>query len=653
MFEHYRISNKFSVMAKRLLSRSFVLFIFAGCLLFFLVSFSHKDTSKGIEESCRTLVLNNISRITDHLNASLKILDTRSLKGKKVKKLINEFHEARKYYKEVEFFIEYHSPIDTKYYINGPLVPKYEADYGLPLTEPQGFQVIEECLFNRDKTNFNVLKKQYELLISNFAVMREYYTTVNFEHANLTEALRLQVIRVMCLTLNGYDCTINKETLAECAFSFDGIITILNFYKGGNFDNPKLQEAISQLQKCNTQLRSNPDSDNFNRLLFTTKFLDPAYKALSEYFLSLNLTPSKAAYPFNFKVSSVFENSFLNVDHFSVYRNDTANKNLQAALGKFLFFDPILSGNNKRACASCHLPSKAFTDGLAKSMAFDGKSDVGRNAPTLLNVAFQKFFFDDGRVASLEGQAHRVFDNPIELNTNSAEIVDKLKQSPEYRLLFRNAFKGRPDTSITFFAVLKCIAEFEKTLDARNSKFDKYLRGDETQLSANEINGYNLFAGKALCGSCHFFPLFNSTVPPIYLENEYEVIGTPEKADNKTLDMDIGREKISHVSIHNRAFKTPTVRNIAVTGPYMHNGVYTTLDQILDFYNKGGGAGFKLKVENQTLPFDSLRLSKKELNDIKSFLLALTDTSNIPKVPSRLPKFDNAEWDKRKIGGEY
>jgi len=210
-----------------------------------------------------------------------------------------------------------------------------------------------------------------------------------------------------------------------------------------------------------------------------------------------------------------------------------------------------------------------------------------------------------------------------------------------------------PDTSITPYAVLKCLSEFIKTLDSRNSKFDKYLRGDKSQMTKEEVNGYNLFAGKALCSSCHFFPLFNGTVPPMYNDNEFEVIGTPEKPDNRTLDPDAGRKAVTHSNIHNHAFKTPTLRNIAYTAPYMHNGVYDNLDSVLVFYNKGGGAGVGLKVENQTLPFDSLGLSKKELNDIKSFLLTLSDTTGLPKAPQRLPEFKNKNMNRRKIGGEY
>ena len=138
------------------------------------------------------------------------------------------------------------------------------------------------------------------------------------------------------------------------------------------------------------------------------------------------------------------------------------------------------------------------------------------------------------------------------------------------------------------------------------------MHGNKNKLNAREIKGYNLFAGKALCGSCHFFPLFNGTVPPYFNDSEFEIIGTPEDSSNKMLDRDKGRYSVTNFDEQMHAFKTPTVRNIEFTGPYMHNGIYTTLEEVVEFYHKGGGAGFNYMVPNQTLPFDSLQLSKKK-----------------------------------------
>ncbi len=223
--------------------------------------------------------------------------------------------------------------------------------------------------------------------------------------------------------------------------------------------------------------------------------------------------------------------------------------------------------------------------------------------------------------------ANGIIHNRDEMQSSLEEIAGRLKMNQEYRVLFRKAYEGTADTAITPYAIQKAITEFEKQLLSFNSRFDRYLRGDMAQLSQKEINGYTIFAGKALCGSCHFFPLVNGTVPPFFRESEYEVIGTPADSTNKQIDEDKGRMAVTRLSEQLHAFKTPTLRNIALTAPYVHNGVYTSLEQVLEFCHKGGGKGLGYEVPNQTLPFDSLQLSKSEKEDIILFLKTLTDTS--------------------------
>lgn len=319
-----------------------------------------------------------------------------------------------------------------------------------------------------------------------------------------------------------------------------------------------------------------------------------------------------------------------------MYYNDTVHIQLQAQLGKILFFDPMLSGNNKSSCASCHNPDKAFTDGFSKGLNFDKTGSLPRNTPTLLNVIYQKAFFYDGRAYQLEQQVFDVVHNKTEMQSSFEEIEKKIEKSSAYKQLFDCAFKGTSDTAITSYAIQKAIMEYEKTLVSMNSRFDQYLHGDKKKLTAHEINGYNLFAGKALCGSCHFLPLFNGTVPPFYNDSEYEVIGTPADSSNKQLDEDNGRYMVTKLTEQLNAFKTPSIRNIALTAPYMHNGIYTKLEEVVEFYHKGGGAGLKLSVPNQTLPFDSLQLAPQEKIDIVLFLKTLTDTVGLTGRP---PKF--------------
>jgi len=646
----------------RILKRAGIFLLLLIGFFPFIFSFKQQNSSAFKQEFCRNIILRNVKAIITQLEESKEILQSANTKSKKLKNLIRSYHESRKAYKEIEFFIEYYSGFDAKFYINGPLVPKIEMELSSEPILPHGFQVIEEALFDVDKTEslsmgFEVLTKEFDLLREKFIVLEEYYSTINIEENKIQEALKLQVIRIMCFTLNGYDCTINKESITECAYAINGMEQVLLLFKEkAKVDqniNTDYLTLITSLKSCRKQLLKNQNSDTFDRLNFMKDYLNPAYTNLISFFEQVKTEESGLLYAVNFKVKSFFDEKSINKQYFSVYVTDSFKLKEQAELGKFLFFDPILSGNNERACASCHKDNLAFADGLDKSYAFDRVSKLPRNAPTLINAAYQKLFFHDGRSFNIEDQANEVFKNIHEMNSDDKEVVRKLKQSEAYRKLFFDAFKGTQDSKITPYAVLKCLSEFIKTLDSRNSKFDKYLRGDKTQLSQDEVNGYNLFSGKALCGSCHFFPLFNSTVPPMYNDNEFEVIGTPEKINNKNIDPDPGRKNITKSAIHDHAFKTPSIRNIEFTAPYMHNGVYADLDSVLVFYNRGGGAGLGYKVDNQTLPFDSLGLTKKELKDIKKFLFTLSDTTGLPKAPKKLPLFNDPDLDKRKIGGVY
>ena len=226
--------------------------------------------------------------------------------------------------------------------------------------------------------------------------------------------------------------------------------------------------------------------------------------------------------------------------------------------------------------------------------------------------------------------------------------------SSMYRSLFAEAFPIKKDQQISVYAIQKALSEYEKTLVSFNSRFDQYLAGNKAALTAEEQLGYNLFAGKALCATCHFFPVFNGTVPPYFMDSEYEILGTPADSTNKRLDSDLGRFRVTKANFQKYAFKTPTVRNVQLTAPYMHNGIYPDLKSVLNFYQKGGGEGFKYAVPNQTLPFDTLKLNLSEQKAIIRFLESLTDTSGLISQPFALPVFkDKPDWNKRVWGGKY
>jgi cytochrome c peroxidase len=491
------------------------------------------------------------------------------------------------------------------------------------------------------------LENEYKLLISKLSDIRNYYQSIEITDGQLLEMCQLQFFRIAAMNLSGYDGTISQTNVTESFWCIQGMEEVLKRFKPYTNENSNLKNAyqtlLTNLSLSENYLQAHPDYNKFDRLKFITHYITPLNKACLTFHQCAKLPWTERIQAIDLQNGFLFGKESLNRQYFSMYYNDTLNIQLQAQLGKMLFFDPLLSGNNKSSCASCHNPQKAFTDGFSKGPDFDKTGTLSRNTPTLLNVIYQKAFFDDGRAYQLEQQVFDVVHNKTEMQSDFEDVVKKLEKSNAYQQLFDAAFKGTADTAITSYAIQKAIMEYEKTLVSMNSRFDQYLHGDKKKLTAHEINGYNLFAGKALCGSCHFLPLFNGTVPPFYNDSEYEVIGTPADLSNKQLDEDKGRYMVTNLPEQLHAFKTPTIRNIALTAPYMHNGIYSKLEEVIEFYHKGGGAGLKLPVPNQTLPFDSLQLAPQEKADIISFLNTLTDTVGLTGRPQMIPVFETEQ----------
>lgn len=557
--------------------------------------------------------------------------------------------KARQLFKEIEYYTEYHFSFHSKQFINAPLVHKAEYEYNYRTFAPHGFQVIESFLYSSETDSLINIGHELALLKQTLSYVADKSHDKQFKQSTAVDMLRFEVLRIMSLYLNGYDCTINKQNLAEVRSILCGIEQTLLLFPASEVDKARVRALI---KRSGDYLSRHPDYDRFDRLHFITTFLKPLYEDLHAFY-DEEARKEKTNYAINIRQKTFYNRSWFNKSYFSVVLKDSALVPQQAELGRLLFFDPVLSGNNQRACASCHDPKYAFGGSIPFNKTFGTDELLNRNTPSLLNVFFQKAFFTDGKSLQLEDQASEVLSNHQEMFSSPEQLVYKLRQSPDYRNLFHKAFRQSEDTTITYYGVLKALSEYERTLVALNSRFDQYIRGDQAQLSPDEVKGYSIFAGKALCGSCHFFPLFNGLTPPFYNDQEFEVIGVPKNTLNRELDADSGRYHITKNRIHLASFKTPGIRNIDITGPYMHNGIYQSLDEVIDFYKKGGGAGLGITVDNQTLPFDSLQLSTQETMQLKKFLLSLTDRSLKEKAPASLPKINIKELENRKVGGSY
>jgi len=299
----------------------------------------------------------------------------------------------------------------------------------------------------------------------------------------------------------------------------------------------------------------------------------------------------------------------------------------QIDLGRYLFFDPILSGDGTISCASCHRPDRGFSDGRPRSIGIHGQ-DAGRAAPSLWNVAFLKRFFWDARAGSLEAQAPGSLYSPQEMGNNPARLLSSLNGNPVYRRLFRDAFPDQRSGSIGAGQVYTALAAFQASLVSLNSRYDRYVHGYEKALDDREIQGLNVFRSfVARCPECH--------TPPLFTNEQVAVIGVPEPPGRA---FDVGAEKTFGSPKLKGGFKVPTLRNIARTAPYMHSGTFTGLRDAVEFYNKGRGhavpKGIQLYLHwHITDP----KLSDAEVDRIVDFLQTLTDETFTPAIPARVP----------------
>lgn len=282
------------------------------------------------------------------------------------------------------------------------------------------------------------------------------------------------------------------------------------------------------------------------------------------------------------------------------------------ALGRKLYYDPILSVDNTIACASCHGPASGFADPKPFSVGAGGKAG-GRHAPTVLNAAYNALQFWDGRAPSLEKQAEGPVQNPVEMANALPAVERKLMADAAYRAEFEKAFGPGP---ITYEKVEQAIASFERTVISGNSPFDRYFYGgDKSALSPSARRGLEVFRNpkKGNCAACH-------TIGEKYAlltDNKFHNIGVGVQNDQPK---DLGRYNVTHNEADKGAFKTPTLRNIAKTAPYMHDGSLKTLKEAIDFYIGGGNSNPHLDKEIHALDF----LTGQERADLKSFLDSLT-----------------------------
>jgi cytochrome c peroxidase len=299
----------------------------------------------------------------------------------------------------------------------------------------------------------------------------------------------------------------------------------------------------------------------------------------------------------------------------------------QIDLGRYLFFDPVLSADGSLSCASCHDPQRGFSDSLPRSIGISGQ-EVARAAPTLWNVAFLHKFFWDARATTLEEQMQGPLFAPDEMGNTPDALLATLNGIPAYRALFQQAYPQLGGAGIALPQVYQSLAAFQSSLISLNSRYDRYAQGYHAALSAQEVEGLNVFRSfVARCAECH--------TPPLFTNQQVAVIGAPEP-DGRPID--IGAERTFDAPKLKAGFKVPTLRNIDKTAPYMHSGTFADLHAVAEFYNGGRGHAVPAGVDLQLhWHISSPNLSTYELDRLVDFLGTLTDESLVPQIPQQLP----------------
>jgi cytochrome c peroxidase len=329
-------------------------------------------------------------------------------------------------------------------------------------------------------------------------------------------------------------------------------------------------------------------------------------------------------------LTAVFSNASANKDMSKWLRPSAvpqpANNKLtpaRIALGKLLYFDKRLSKNNKISCATCHSPTRGWSDALptSKAIGFEGREGP-RNSPTILNAAYQKTQFWDGRAKSLEQQVLGPIQTNVEMNMPLKELIPKLHRIKGYYPLFDKAYPGK---GITKDTLAKAIASFERTVVSTDSPFDKYAKGDKNAISAQAKRGFSLFKGKAHCTYCH--DGFN------FSDGSFQNIGLN---DGKLHGKELGRYYLKRRAVLYGAFKTPTLRNVTKSYPYFHDGSVKTLQEATVICSQGGR--YEHNVKNRSSAMRNRHLTKKEINQIVAFMKSLTGPNLAIKIPTKFPQ---------------
>ncbi|MBL7930796.1 MAG: cytochrome C peroxidase [Bacteroidia bacterium] len=592
-----------------------------------------------------------------------KLIESKNLEYESDRtKIKEEINIVRLYLKKFDFWGRYLEPVSYKQ-INGPLPVEWETEvfekFEKPYKRPGAGLTLAYLYLDEEKPEKDSLLKLISRSIKAVETFKADSITGNltdFHHFFLCN--RLFLLNLAAIYTTGFESPDSERTIPELRLMLSGTEELYrNFNK--NFPQTALSQAYlnefkNLIEFVNSQSADPNEFDHFNflkdhvNILFTMnqQFIRD-YKVVSKSYVDYSL--NKAANTIFTKNLYTGQNSkgvYLRVNDYNVL-SEIEN------LGRLLFYDPILSGNNMRSCASCHKPNEYFADtSVTTSLHFDKKQSLPRNTPSLINANYNHLLMQDGFHISLQEQALAVITNTSEMFCAEKDVLKKILSCDEYKQTLKSLLKHTPQLpEISMEHISSALTLYYSKFSKAYSPFDEAMN-NKTNLNEEEKKGFNLFMSKAQCATCHFVPQFNGVKPP-YVGSEFEVLGVPADKNFSKLSVDKGRFLVNPATETANAFRTGSLRNIERTKPYMHNGVFSTLEEVIDFYDAGGGAGRGLQVPNQTLSSDSLHLTVEEKKYLVAFMKSLNEKIDFDPVPDRLPKSKIKSLNNRKVNGEY
>ncbi len=624
-----------------------------------IVSFKKNDLSKNY-------VTNYTEKVDQFKQSQLELIaciEKSSLNSvKDIKQIKDQINRTRIQLKGMDFWFRYLEPISYKK-INGPLPVEWETEvfekFEAPYRRDGAGLTLAALYLEEDSIDKDSLLKILRYSLQAIEVFGADSVTNNlktYDHFYLCN--RLFLLNLAAIYTTGFECPDTSRIIPELkqmlAETFN---TYLSFNE--NFQKTVLPENFLSLYKEAISFVTKQQNNylQFDHFTFLKNYINPLFSLNQKLIKEYNVVSrSNVDYALNKNSASIFSKDLYraqNTKGIFLRVNDKKTLTEIEQLGRLLFYDPILSGNNLRSCASCHIPTQFFADtALIAAPQFDRVKKLPRNTPTLINAEYNHLLMLDGRHTSLQDQTKDVMTNTIEMGSNEKEILKKVLSCKEYKATLTKLLKSTPqEKEIGLVHISSAITYYYGKFSRYYSDFDRAMNQGQT-VSADARLGFNIFMGKAQCGTCHFVPQFNGVKPP-YVSSEFEVIGVPTDSTFQELSFDKGRASIHPAKEMVNAFRTGTLRNASKTKPYMHNGSFSDLNQVIDFYNAGGGTGKGLKLHNQTLSGDSLHLTKKDKNDLLAFIASLNENIEFETPPEKLPASKIKTLNNRRVGGEY